>query len=296
MSELINIQDDRTTIRWKLLASASALALTAYLSSANLAKAEDADRPLIWIDLGGQMENVRGQGEVFAPPFLSVYPTSSVVWKGVTPLEAEKPQTFSFGEDGKISFQPESSNWVFSASIRYGRSSNSREVDHQTSKIFFSSYVSGIPTPTKNPKNFEKFSDTQTRRQENHTILDFTAGRDVGVGMFGSGSSSTLVSASGLRNLRRARSSISGRGRISRSPTSHSPLALSICHIFTPITPPGRPSAASMAWVHPCHGVARRLLRATSRMANLNSIGASMRPCYSADKRRMCGIRKLRIM
>ena len=81
MSELINIHDSRTTIRWKLLTSASALALTASVSSAICRKAEDADRPLIWIELGGQMENVSGQGEVFAPAFLAVNPNSSVLWR-----------------------------------------------------------------------------------------------------------------------------------------------------------------------------------------------------------------------
>ena len=42
MSELIKNNDNRATIRWKLLTGASALALTAYVSSAAVAKAEDA--------------------------------------------------------------------------------------------------------------------------------------------------------------------------------------------------------------------------------------------------------------
>ena len=41
MSELIQKNDNRATIRWKLLTGASALALTAYVSSAAIAKAED---------------------------------------------------------------------------------------------------------------------------------------------------------------------------------------------------------------------------------------------------------------
>ena len=42
------------------------------------AHAEDADRPLIWIELGGQMETVSGQGEIFAPAFLAANPNSPV--------------------------------------------------------------------------------------------------------------------------------------------------------------------------------------------------------------------------
>ena len=54
MSELIQKHDNRATIRWKLLTGASALALTAYVSSTAMAGAEDS-RPLIWIELGAQL-------------------------------------------------------------------------------------------------------------------------------------------------------------------------------------------------------------------------------------------------
>ena len=59
MSELIQKNDNRATIRWKLLTGASALALTAYVSSAGMAKAEDTDRPPIWIELGGRWSRCR---------------------------------------------------------------------------------------------------------------------------------------------------------------------------------------------------------------------------------------------
>ncbi len=65
MSELIQKNDNRATIRWKLLTGASALALTAYVSSTGVASAEDSDRPLIWIELGGQMEQVSGPIRAF---------------------------------------------------------------------------------------------------------------------------------------------------------------------------------------------------------------------------------------
>ena len=104
MSELINTRDNRATIRWKLLTSASALALTAAVSTVTVARAEDADRPLIWIELGGQMEHVGGQGAVFSPAFLAANPNSPVLGS-VTPLQAQQPSTFSFGEEAKISYR-----------------------------------------------------------------------------------------------------------------------------------------------------------------------------------------------
>jgi iron complex outermembrane recepter protein len=189
MSELINTSDNPATIRWKLLTSASALALTATVSCSGLARAEDTDHPQIWIELGGQMEHVSGQGQVFDPAFIVANPDSPVLGP-TTPLQAQRPATFSFGEDGKISFQPESSDWIFSAAIRYGRSSNTRHVDHQKSEVHFKYYNGNVPHGS--PITVADFADTHASRSERHVVLDFTAGKDVGLGMFGSQSSSTL--------------------------------------------------------------------------------------------------------
>ena len=49
MSELIQKTDGRGEIRWKLLAGVSALALAAHMASTTQARAEDADRPTVWI-------------------------------------------------------------------------------------------------------------------------------------------------------------------------------------------------------------------------------------------------------
>ena len=109
MSELSNTRNTQAIIRWKLLTGVSALALTVYVSSANVAKAEDADRPTVWIELGGQMEDASGLGANFAPGFLTAYPDSPVVWKGVSPLKAQH-LPLSFGEEGRISLQPKDSD------------------------------------------------------------------------------------------------------------------------------------------------------------------------------------------
>jgi hypothetical protein len=167
------------TIRWQLLSTVSALALLGATCAAGAA-GNDADHPMLWIELGGQMENVSGQGEVFAPAFLSAYPTSPVLQK-VTPLQAQMPPKFSFGAEGKISFQPEDTDWVFSAAARFGRSSNFRHVHHQTDRVFEQPFKYGTGTSIT---TFEKFADTQSYHRENHTILDFSAGKDVGLGLF----------------------------------------------------------------------------------------------------------------
>jgi hypothetical protein len=181
------------TIRWHLLSTVSAFALLTSTCTASAA-GNEADRPLIWIELGGQMENVSGQGDVFAPAFMSAYSTSSVLWKGVTPLQAQRPSKFGFGEEGKILFQPEGSDWVFSAGIRYGRSSNVRHVDHQTNETHYFRLKYGAHA-TKTPSAIlttADFADTQAHHKESHAILDFSAGKDVGLGLFGKNSSSVV--------------------------------------------------------------------------------------------------------
>jgi len=183
-----NTTNTPPTIRWQLLSTVSAFALLASTYAAGAA-GNDADRPLIWIELGGQMENVSGLGDAFAPAFLAANPTSSVLLSP-TPLQAQKPPSFSFGEEGKISFQPEDSDWVFSAGLRIGRSGNFRHLHHQTYAVHYPKYKYGVPHGEMITK--ENFADTQAHHKESHTVLDFSAGKDVGLGMFGGNNSSIL--------------------------------------------------------------------------------------------------------
>jgi iron complex outermembrane receptor protein len=193
MSELINKSHHRA-IRRRLLSSASGLALLASAYGACDAEAadDDASRPLIWIELGGQAESVTGQGDAFVPMFLGANPNASILWQGTSPTQAQNPPLFNFGEEAKITFQPENSDWVFSASILYGRSGGSKEVDHQTNRLFYVSYTNGVPKYRENPRGIDKFSDTHVHHLESHSVVDFSAGKDVGMGMFGKGISSTL--------------------------------------------------------------------------------------------------------
>jgi iron complex outermembrane receptor protein len=191
MSELMNIAD-RNETRRRLLSTASALALLTaiYVGSEASAADDNADRPAVWIELGGDMDRVTGQGDPFAPHFLSVYQNSSVLQKP-SPTEAQNPTPFGFGGDGIISFQPEESNWVFVASFRYGRSNSDKQVHHQTTKVHHAKYNNGVPT-TSSFLTQENFARTKVSQKESHAILDFMAGKDVGLGIFGRNGSSIL--------------------------------------------------------------------------------------------------------
>ena len=184
MSELMNTKNTGRGLRRRLLTTVSALALLASVNvrDANAAN-EDADRPTVWIELGGEMDHITGQGDAYSPGFLTTYSTSSILQQKLTPTEAQNPPPFSFGGEGKISFQPDDSNWVISASVRYGRSNNSRHVNHQTTKVHYKKYASGHPKPGYQIFTQEKFADTHVYHHESHSIMDFVAGKDVGLGI-----------------------------------------------------------------------------------------------------------------
>ncbi len=200
MSELIQKYDNRATIRWKLLTGASALALAAYVSASEAAKAEDAGRPLIWLELSGGAELVQGTSKPFTadfmfptqPPDDNVYGSKSFGWK-------QSPSRFAFGGDAKLTFQPENSDWLLSAEVRYGRSHSKKHTHYQG--------------PLVSLKYATAFSDSLSRSKEQHVIADFSAGRDIGLGLFGKNGSSTLSAG-----VRFAQFTASGSTHISARP------------------------------------------------------------------------------
>jgi hypothetical protein len=187
MSELIQKKNNRVAIKWQLLASASALALIA--NAATQAKAEDANRPTVWIELGGQFNSLSKSQKGYWPAFLNLEPAQFD-----SPLSSMRPPRHSFDLSGEISVQPQESDWVLSASIQYGRSSTRNHLHQQTYPQPFEKYYSfyGNRNERTAAPFAAQFIDAKSRNAETHMLLDFQAGRDLGIGLFGSNSSSTL--------------------------------------------------------------------------------------------------------
>ena len=188
MSEPIKTQSRAGNFRRDLLTNVSVLALLGYLGASTCAQASvDEDRPVVWIQLGGQIESVSGAPEFFSPPFFNkASSTDLAVLDG-----AQRQPLFSDGLDGKITFQPESSDWIFSAAIRYGRSSSTRNLHHQTAGMptiqntFQGKYINLTP-------NRVVFADAVSESRESHTVLDFQAGKDFGLGLLGTQGESVI--------------------------------------------------------------------------------------------------------
>ena len=206
-------QDYRTNIRGKLLATASALALGAYVSMAGTAKAGDADRPPVWIEFGGQLNRFVSNQEDVTPPFFSAISAAGLS----SPLDTEKAPKFSIDEDGKLSFRPDGSDWVFSASVQYGRSSDKQRLHQQT--VLGKVKIKGFTTVTP---SYGKFVETQWASTEKHTVLDFQAGKDVGLGMFGHEGTSEISFG-----VRVAQFSSISQAFVNADPTIHFPTYVS---------------------------------------------------------------------
>ena len=201
MSELMNNKCGQLAFRWQLLASVSAMALAAFLSTSSISHAEDdADRPIVWIELGGQLEHLSKSDEAFAPSFVANLPHAFF-----SPLNVQKPLPYSIDGEGSLSFEPEGSDWVFAASVQFGRSKGARR-EHQQTPNAKVPVAFTLPFPPPNNKYYggfdmyptnSKFEGANAKRSETHTVLDFQVGKDVGLGLFGK--RSTSVVSAGVR-------------------------------------------------------------------------------------------------
>ncbi len=206
MSELMNIRANHSDFRWRLLASVSALTLIGNIYGLQSADADsDSDHPSIWIELGGQLEQQTGQGDAYSPPFVVNNP-DSLAYKPISPIQLEKAPLFSTGLDGKITFETSGTEWIFSAAIRYGRS-NGRKDFNQThragQKAHFTVFpvyppggpyggYNGYPQMRTTTQHVTEFANAQVTQRQTHAIVDFTVGKEVGLGMFGGGGVSNL--------------------------------------------------------------------------------------------------------
>jgi iron complex outermembrane recepter protein len=188
MSELSNTHRNRFELRGLLLATSSAVVLSTCLYASSEASAADSDRPVVWIELGGEFEQISTSQDSFVPPFTTRPPTILAITPGdpqIAPGSVQKPLDSSFGFEGKISIEPEDSDWMFSAGVIYGRSNGAKHIHHQTTPKSFAFGTGSAPKYIPIAGTYGKFADAVASKHESHAILDFQAGKDLGLGIFG---------------------------------------------------------------------------------------------------------------
>lgn len=153
----------------------SALALTSYLTSGGAARASDKDQPMVWIEVDGQFANQSVGSDSYIPPFAQVSPFSAG-----TELARKRPPS-GWDEGGKITFEPADSDWLLSIGARYGKSSREKARNQYTKQTggYWSKYYTALQS-------------VKASSSEEHFILDFQAGKDIGLGMFGQHGKSTV--------------------------------------------------------------------------------------------------------
>jgi|SRR5580692_1360081 hypothetical protein len=176
MSELMNTRCDKE-FRDRLLMTVSASALFFTVAMTYQAKAESDDAPILWIEVGGSFDQINESNTLWLPP-------------NITPA-ISNPRSEPFGKlpsigydtDLKLSFAPENSDWIFSASMRYGRAQHGpRHLHDQTYKSLGSGGGKYLLS------NYD-FINAYQQSRSTHAILDFTAGKDFGLGLLGHGKS-----------------------------------------------------------------------------------------------------------
>jgi hypothetical protein len=182
MSELIQSKTAARDVRWSLLATVSSLALVTACVAAQAA--DDADRPTVWIELGAQFDRLQGSETPYLPPFLNT--GAPRPFEKVPSASIQRPSRYSLGGEGKIGFQPHDSDWALGAAVRYGRSSSGKHLHQQTT----STHAAGVNILGTEDiyARLTNFTDTASVHKASYLIADFTAGRDVGLGLWrGSG-------------------------------------------------------------------------------------------------------------
>jgi hypothetical protein len=99
----------------------------------------------------------------------------------------QRPASLAFGFEGSASFQPVGSDWVFSAAVRYGRAHADRHAHQQgptAQGLLFGRFLV--------PRYAAPFADSEASSSSSHAILDFSAGKDVGLGKLGSNGTSLI--------------------------------------------------------------------------------------------------------
>jgi hypothetical protein len=143
-------------LRHRLFYTASAGVLLGALAAGGVAFAAPAPAPSTQLDFIGQWSTVSGAGVAWAD--------------GGRPLRSNQ----SFDGEFDLAVTPAASEWVYSGSIRYGRSNPARSSFAFPSTTGTSSYTG------------------KGREDEEHYMLDFQVGHEVGLGQLPTGATSVL--------------------------------------------------------------------------------------------------------
>jgi iron complex outermembrane recepter protein len=162
-------------------------------------------RPTLWLTLGGNYNALLNvKNEPYNPLALDNFPNGgnpTPPWADGLPSPAQLQKTPDAGFDwnASLAYQPENSDWVLKAGIRYGRTAHnntthkSQYAGTRTQWVIFPHFTFPCtffdhyyPTFSNECRHggVKEFVDSHDHSSERHAILDFEIGKNVGIGMF----------------------------------------------------------------------------------------------------------------
>ena len=174
-------------------------------------------KPQLWVQIGGNFNaNLVDNTSPYDPTGSATFPKGggpSPAWPAglPTPAQLQKTPAMGFDWEGAITFEPTDTDWKLKAGVRYGRATHNEhyhksEVAGTKAGATFagryfpcSFFAQAIPAYGAfcSHGRAQLFEDSQDNSSEEHAMLDFTLGKDVGLGIFGNGGKSTI--AAGVR-------------------------------------------------------------------------------------------------
>jgi hypothetical protein len=122
-----------------------------------------------------------------------------------SPSSYQNTPNSGFDWQGQVEFQPADSDWILKAGIRYGRSGRS-QLAHESKVIaatrtkllfigggaFYFPCTAAASYAACHSGKDRNFIDAHSDQTEQHTIMDFEAGVNIGIGMFGKEGQGTI--------------------------------------------------------------------------------------------------------
>jgi outer membrane receptor protein involved in Fe transport len=142
------------------------------------------------VETGGQIQRQNAPNQALMPGFASAFPAPIDI------LATPQGRDLDWGNGGylKLTYQPTGSPWRISTAVRYGRTNGSLKAhaEHQTDPVcvfggYFASFCDYFTPDNPKYKMINQFSiadhaDSIINDREEHTLVDFAVGRDVGLG------------------------------------------------------------------------------------------------------------------
>jgi iron complex outermembrane receptor protein len=152
----------------------------------NVAPGAPGRRQPLTVELGGMATRVDAPNEVFAPDWVNEFTSSNLRF----PIETqEEDLDWGDGREAKLTYRS-AGGWQVAARARYGRTNGVAETWRY--EFVEGPYYTDQAKYPGRPDDGRSGALSETRDQEKHTLVDFSVGRELGLGLFGEDERSTV--------------------------------------------------------------------------------------------------------